>query len=84
MGDVRQINGFPPLSTNPKAVLHGCEHAKTKEVDLDDSEFFAVILIPLHDSTLWHRRRLKRNNGIESGITDNHSPRVLPEMPGKG
>ena len=58
MGNVCQINGFPPLATDPEAVLHGCEHAKTKEVDFDNPKLFAVILIPLYDSAVWHGRGL--------------------------
>jgi hypothetical protein len=62
-------------------VLERREHAEAEQVDLDDAEIGAVLLVPLHDAAADHRRRLDRHHLVEPAGRDHDAARVLPEMP---
>ena len=60
--------------------LERVEHAEPEEVDLDDPQVGAVVLVPLHDRPPGHRRRLERHDLVEPAGGDHHAARVLPEV----
>src|SRR6516165_3304430 len=60
------------------------EHAEAQQIDLDDAEIRAVLLVPLHHDPSRHRGRLKRNDLVEWLRGDYHSAAVLAEMAGYG
>ncbi len=51
-----------------------------EEVDLDDAEVGAVVLVPLDDDAAGHRRRLERHDLVEPAGRDHHAAGVLPEV----
>ena len=63
-----------------EAVLEGLEHAEAEQVDLDDAEVGAVLLVPLHDATIDHARRLDRHHLVEPTCGDHDAARVLTEV----
>src|SRR5215469_1637562 len=63
-----------------QAILEYGHHAKTKQVDLDNPKISAILFIPLHNCSSWHRCSFQRNNGIQCTLTDSHPSRVLAKM----
>ena len=54
-----------------------------QEVDLDDPEVGAVVLVPLHDDAAGHGRRLQRHHLVEPAGGDHHAAGVLAEVAGQ-
>ncbi len=52
--DTGGIDGAASCGTEGEGVFNGCQHAEAEQIDLDDAEVFAVILIPLHDGAARH------------------------------
>ncbi len=67
--------------TEPLRLLQGCEHPKAEEVDFQQAEVGAVVLVPLDDRPPLHRGRLDGHHFIESPGCQDHSPGVLSEVP---
>ena len=61
----------------------GGQHAETQQVDLDQPEVGAVLLVPLDDDAAGHRGRLEGDHLVEPTQGDHHSPRVLAQVPGQ-
>ena len=64
-------------------LLDRVQHAEAEQVDLDDAEIGAVVLVPLHDDAPGHRRRLERHHLVEPPGGDHHAARVLAEVAGQ-
>ena len=54
-----------------------------EEVDLDQPEIGAVVLVPLDHRPVLHRRRLQRYHLVEPPLGDDHAARMLAEMAGE-
>src|SRR6516164_2308364 len=65
-------------------IFERCEHAEAQQIDLDDAEIRAVLLVPLHHDPSRHRGRLKRNDLVEWLRGDYHPAAVLAEMARNG
>jgi hypothetical protein len=66
-----------------KTPLEGGHHAEAEEVDLDQPEVGAVVLVPLDHRPPLHRRRLQRHHLVEPSLGDDHAARVLAEVAGE-
>ena len=55
-------------------------HAQAQQIDLDDAEVGAVVLVPLHHHAARHRRRLERHHLVEAPGAHDHAARVLAEV----
>ena len=55
-------------------------HAQPQQIDLDDAHVGAVFLVPLHHDAAGHRGRLKRHDGIQLPLADDHAAGVLAEV----
>ena len=55
-------------------------HAEAEQIDLDDAEIFAVVLVPLRDDAAGHRGIFQRHEGAELVLANDHAARVLAEM----
>jgi len=72
-GNLGKVDRVSALGAKVKGVFHGREHAEAEEVDFDDAEIGAVVLVPLHDGATGHAGWLERDDGIESGVADDHA-----------
>src|SRR5207247_3341577 len=54
--------------------------AEPEEVDLDEAQVGAVVLVPLDDVAARHRRGLEWNHLVEPAGGDHHAARMLAEM----
>ncbi len=61
-------------------ILERRQHAQTQQIDLDQPEVGAVVLVPLDDRSTLHGGGFQRNDLIEASPGDDHAARVLPEM----
>ena len=53
---------------------------EAQEVDLDDAEVGAVVLVPLDDHAAGHRGGLQGHHVVEGALGDDHAARVLAEV----
>ena len=56
------------------------QHPESEQIDLDDAEVGAVVLVPLNHHAAGHRGRLERDDLIERLRGDHHAAAMLPEM----
>ena len=61
-------------------LLQRGEHPEPEQIDLDDAEIGAVVLVPLNHHPAGHRGRLERHDFIERLRGDHHAAAMLPEM----
>jgi hypothetical protein len=54
-----------------------------EEVDFDDAQVFAVVLVPLGHAAIGHRGVLERDDGREFAGAEDHAAAMLAEMPGQ-
>ncbi len=64
-------------------LFEGGEHPEAEEVDLDDPEIGAVVLVPLDDGAVLHGGGLDGNDLVEPALGDDHPARVLAEVAGE-
>src|SRR5689334_15538958 len=55
-------------------------HSEAEQIDFDEAQLFAIVLVPLNDRAALHRRGLERNDTVETFPRDNHSARMLAEV----
>jgi hypothetical protein len=83
----RQVRVVDPLALvledHRRRLFERAQHAEAEQVDLDDPEVGAVVLVPLHHHPTFHRRRLERHHLVEAAGRDHHAARVLPEVAGE-
>ena len=83
-GQLAQIDFFPPvLPDQSQRVLERRHHPQPQEVDFHNAHIGAILLVPLHDDAVRHRRRLQRNHAVESPLADHHAARVLSQVAGQ-
>ncbi len=63
-------------------LLERVQHAEAEQVDLDQPQVGAVVLVPLDDDPVLHRRRFERHDLVEPSGAEHHAARVLPEVAG--
>ncbi len=68
------------LAREPDGVFERVQHAEAEQVDLDDAEVGAVVLVPLHHAATGHRRGFDRHDFVEAARSDHDAARVLAEM----
>ena len=61
-------------------LLERGEHAEAEEVDLDEAQVGAVVLVPLDDVAARHGGGLERHHLVEPAGRDHHAARVLAEV----
>src|SRR6202035_1011134 len=61
----------------------GVEHPQPQEVDLDDAQVGAVVLVPLHDEAAGHRGGLQGDHLVQPAGGDHHAARVLAQVAGE-
>ena len=61
-------------------LLEDGHHAQPEQVDFNDAEVGAVVLVPLHDHAAGHRGGLERHDLVEAPRGDDHAARVLAEV----
>jgi hypothetical protein len=81
LGNVREIDGTPAFFAEGERIFDGGEHAEAEEVDFDEAEVFAIVLVPLDNDAAGHGGRFERDVMIEAVIANNHAAAVLAEMP---
>ena len=81
-GDLSEIDGAAALFANAEGIFHGREHAQPEEVDFDNTEVFAVVLVPLQDGAPGHGGGLERDDLIEPVVTKDHAAGMLSEVTG--
>ncbi len=79
-GERGDLHRLPPRAAKRQALLQGRHHPKPEEIDLDDAEVFAVVLVPLRHHAPRHGGVLQRHDRIELSLADNHPAGVLPEV----
>src|SRR3989442_12023979 len=71
----------PPRSTLfPYTTLFRSHHPEPEQVDLDDAEPRAVVLVPLDDDPPRHGRGLEGHDVVEAARGDYHPARVLAQV----
>ena len=75
-----QIERTPALAAEFEGILHDGHHAEPKQVDFDDAQVFAVILIPLRHHAPRHGSVLQRDKGAEGVLANDHPAGVLAEV----
>jgi hypothetical protein len=65
--DLREIDGPTACGAGGERLLDDGHHAEAEEIDLDDAEVFAVVLVPLDDDSPRHGGGLERDDGVETG-----------------
>src|SRR5207237_7222626 len=55
-------------------------HAECQQIDFDDTQVSAIVLIPLHDDAPRHRCWFERNDGVKLPLTDDHATGMLAQV----
>ena len=78
---MREIDFFAVVIADQRdGVLQHRHHAEAEQIDLDDAQVGAVVLVPLHDDAAGHGGGFERHDGIELSLADHHAAGVLAEM----
>src|SRR3546814_5863227 len=56
------------------------EHAEREYIDFQQAERFEIILVPLDDRAIWHRRILDRHQFMQWSVGDHEAADVLRQM----
>ena len=68
-----------PADDRDRLFEHG-EHPEPEQINFDDPEVGAVLLVPLDDDAAGHRGGLQRHDLVERARADHHPAAVLAEM----
>ena len=78
---MRQIHFFVVMLRDQlQAIFQRRHHAQTQQINFHDAQVGAIFFVPLHHHSAWHGGRLKRDNGIELALADDHAAGVLSQM----
>ena len=77
---LRQIDRAARLAHERQRILEHRHHAEPEEIDLDDAEPRAVVLVPLDDDPPRHGRGLEGHDVVEAARGDYHPARVLAQV----
>jgi hypothetical protein len=61
------------IADQPQAILERSHHAEAQQIDLNDAEIGAVLLVPLHHHAAGHAGGLERNHLVETPLADHHA-----------
>ena len=73
----------PRAATSSIVSSRACQHAEAQQVDLDDAQVGAVVLVPLHHAPVLHGRRLDRHHLVEAPGGDHDAAGVLAQVTGQ-
>src|ERR1700732_3010215 len=73
------FDAFALAYQRDRLLQHG-HHPEPQQIDLDDPEVGAVLLVPLNDPAPRHRGGLQRHYFIERSRADHHPAAMLAEM----
>ncbi len=76
----RQVHRASGLADEGERVLEHRHHPEPEQVDLDDAEPRAVVLVPLDDDAPGHGCGLERHHVVEAARGDHHPARMLAEV----
>ena len=81
---MRQIDFvFVVLPDKTDAVFKNRHHSQSEQIDFNDAQIRAIVLVPLHDSTAWHRRLFEWNDGVQLTLANDQASRMLAKMTGQ-
>src|SRR6185369_3140699 len=69
------------LANEFNAVFQDRHHSQAQEIDLNDSQCGTVIFVPLHHNASRHSSWFKWNDRIQLPLANDHTARMLSEMP---
>src|SRR5581483_6242080 len=69
------------IVNNLNRVFEYCHHAQPEQINFDDAEIGAIVLIPLHNHASRHSGRFEWNDAIELALANDHASRMLPKVP---
>ena len=64
-------------------LLESGQHTEAQEIDLDDAEIRAVLLVPLHDAPPRHAGGFDGHDFVQAPSGDHDAAAVLPQVPGQ-
>ncbi|MDT4836987.1 hypothetical protein FQZ97_707070 [compost metagenome] len=70
----------PPAVHVVEPAADGAEHAEREHVDLEHAHGFEVVLFPLDDGAVFHRRLLDRHQPRELGVREHEAADVLAQV----
>src|SRR5699024_7041542 len=70
------------LGREVDGVVQGGEHAQAQQVELDQPDGRAVVLVPLQDGPPGHARPFDGHHVRHRSVADHHAPGVDAEVPG--
>ncbi len=71
------------LGAEIECLLQACQHAETEQIDLENTEIFQIVLIPLDNSAIFHRRVLHRHHVMQLLARDDEAADMLRQVPRK-
>ena len=81
---VGQVDVHPLVAADHRHhFLQGVEHAEPQQVDLDDPQIGAVVLVPLDHRAPLHGRRLQGHHLVQAAGGHDHAAGMLPQVPGQ-
>ena len=82
-GKLRQIYWASALGGQGDGVLQHGHHAQAQEIDLDDAQSLAVVLVPLSNDTTGHGGVFEWNDPGQFALAQDHPAGVLTQVPGQ-
>ena len=64
-------------------LAHASQHAERQHIDLENPHGAEIVLVPLNDGALGHRRVFDRHQPVEPVGGDNEAADMLAQMTGK-
>ena len=79
--DLRPVDEDPGVAVDePDHLVQGGEHAQAEQVELDQVHGRAVVLVPLDDGAVAHRRLLDRHDFADGTVGQYHPAGVDAQM----
>ena len=72
-----------PLVHEVEPAANGAQHAERQHVDLEHAHRLEIVLFPLDDGAVFHRRLLDRHQPCQLGVRQHEAADVLAQMPRK-
>ena len=79
-GNCARSTGRPRRRGQLHRILDDRHHAEAEEIDLDDAEVLAIVLVPLRDDAARHAGVLQRHDGIQPPLADDHAAGMLAQV----
>ncbi len=83
MVSARRIDWAVAVVAEFEGILEGSHHAEAEEIDFDDAEVCAVVLVPLGDDAAGHGGGFEGDDAAEFSLADDHAAAVLAEVSGE-